>query len=173
MDKTNNSGVKQVTFRRFGRKGWCIFRSLSLNIRIGVLSVATLATAISYKAHAEVISDERSATVEDDGTDLDEVTVQTSIAPLTTLQSARIVTVITRREIEQAGATTVNDLLKLASGVDQTGYSRKVVGKIEKWADAGLPEPPEAQEDHLRDATKMMRAAVVGVWERIREVLQV
>ena len=118
MDKTNNSGVKQVTFRRFGRKGWCIFRSLSLNIRIGVLSVATLATAISYKAHAEVISDERSATAEDDGTDLDEVTVQTSIAPLTTLQSARIVTVITRREIEQAGATTVNDLLKLASGVD-------------------------------------------------------
>ena len=118
MDKSNNSVVKQVTFRRFGRKGWCIFRSLSLNIRIGVLSVATLATAISYKAHAEVISDERSATVEDDGTDLDEVTVQTSIAPLTTLQSARIVTVITRREIEQAGATTVNDLLKLASGVD-------------------------------------------------------
>ena len=118
MDKTCNSGVEQVVFRRFGRKGWCIFRSLSLNIRIGVLSVATLATAISYKAHAEVISNETYAAVDDDETDLDEVTVQTAIAPLTMLQSARIVTVITRKEIEQAGATTVNDLLKLASGVD-------------------------------------------------------
>ena len=118
MDKTNNSGVRQVTFRRFGGKGWCIFRSLSLNIRIGVLSVATLATAVSYKAHAEVFSDESLVAVEDDGKELDEVTIQTSIAPLTVSQSARIVTVITRREIEQAGATTVNDLLKLASGVD-------------------------------------------------------
>lgn len=118
MDKTCNSGVEQVVFRRFGRKGWCIFRSLSLNIRIGVLSVATLATAISYKAHAEVISNETYAAVDDDETDLDEVTVLTAIAPLTMLQSARIVTVITRKEIEQAGATTVNDLLKLASGVD-------------------------------------------------------
>ena len=118
MDKTNNSGVRQVTFRRFGGKGWCIFRSLSLNIRIGVLSVATLATAVSYKAHADVFSDESLVAVEDDGKELDEVTIQTSIAPLTVSQSARIVTVITRREIEQAGATTVNDLLKLASGVD-------------------------------------------------------
>ena len=118
MYRTCNSGVEQVVFRRFGRKGWCIFRSLSLNIRIGVLSVATLATAISYKAHAEAISNETYAAVDDDETDLDEVTVQTAIAPLTMLQSARIVTVITRKEIEQAGATTVNDLLKLASGVD-------------------------------------------------------
>ena len=60
-------------------------------------------------------------------------------------------------------------LRKLASGVDQTGYSRKVVAGIERWADIGLPEPPEAQEDHLRDATKMMRAAVTGVWEYVKE----
>lgn len=59
-------------------------------------------------------------------------------------------------------------LRKLAGGIDKTGYSRKVVAGIERWADVGLPKP---QEDHLRDATKMMRAAVVGVWQRIREVL--
>lgn len=62
-------------------------------------------------------------------------------------------------------------LAKLGAGVEQTGYSRKVVGRMEKWADVGLPEPPKAQEDHLRDATKMMRAAVVGVWERVKGVL--
>lgn len=63
-------------------------------------------------------------------------------------------------------------LRKLAGGIDKTGYSRKVVAGIEKWADAGLPEPPEPQEDHIAEATKMMRTAVVGVWQRIREVLQ-
>lgn len=62
-------------------------------------------------------------------------------------------------------------LRKLASGVDQTGYSRKVVAGIERWADAGLLEPPEPQEDHIAEAGKMMRAAVVGVWERLKEVL--
>lgn len=118
MRKRNNFGTEQVTFRRFGGKGWCIFRSLSLNIRIGVLTVATLASAVSSKAHAEVLGDERTAAVEDEGKEMEEVTVQTSIAPLTMLQSARVVTVITRREIEQAGATTVNDLLKMVSGVD-------------------------------------------------------
>lgn len=64
-------------------------------------------------------------------------------------------------------------LRKLASGVDQTGYSRKVVAGIERWADAGLPEPPKPQEDHVAEAGKMMRAAVTGVWQRIREVLRV
>lgn len=64
-------------------------------------------------------------------------------------------------------------LRKLAGGIDKTGYSRKVVGKIERWADVGLPEPPEPQEDHIAEAGKMMRAAVVGVWQRIREVLRV
>lgn len=64
-------------------------------------------------------------------------------------------------------------LRKLAGGIDQTGYSRKVVSGIERWADVGLPEPPEPQEDHIAEAGKMMRAAVTGVWQRIREVLQV
>ena len=64
-------------------------------------------------------------------------------------------------------------LRKLASGVDQTGYSRKVMSKVEKWADAGLPEPPEPPEDHIAEASKMMRAAVVGVWEYVRGVLRV
>ena len=64
-------------------------------------------------------------------------------------------------------------LRKLAGGIDRTGYSRKVVAGIERWANVGLPEAPEPQEDHFAEAGKMMRAAVVGVWQRIREVLRV
>lgn len=61
---------------------------------------------------------------------------------------------------------------KRKDGVQTTGYSRKVVSGIERWADAGLPEPPEPPEDHIAEAGKMMRAAVVGVWEYVKGVLR-
>lgn len=58
---------------------------------------------------------------------------------------------------------------KRKDGVQTTGYSRKVMSKVEKWADIGLPEPPEPPEDHFAETGKMMRAAVVGVWEYVKE----
>lgn len=84
-------------------------------------------------------------------------------------------------------------LRKLAGGIDKTGYSRKVVAGIEKWADVGLPEPAAADEaanspalapqvdipdaprapENAGAAAQTIRTAVVGVWQRIREVLQV
>lgn len=117
MYKGNNLGVRQVTFRRFGKKGWCIFRSLSLCVRIGVLAVATQATAVSAKNHADIVTDAQRDSV---GTEkeLTEVAITGTVAPLSQLQSARIVTVITRDDITQAGVQSVNDLFKLASGVD-------------------------------------------------------
>lgn len=63
-------------------------------------------------------------------------------------------------------------LAKLGAGVEQTGYSRKVVGRMEKWADVGLPEPPKAQETEVTEAhAAQARAFAVGVWERVKEVL--
>ena len=47
-----------------------------------------------------------------------EVTVSGTLAPLTQLQSARIVSVLSRQDIEQAAAQSVNDLLKSVAGVD-------------------------------------------------------
>ena len=49
---------------------------------------------------------------------LDEVLVTGSRAPLTALQSAKIVTVISRDDIQRAEASSINDILKLATGVD-------------------------------------------------------
>ena len=64
-------------------------------------------------------------------------------------------------------------LRKLAGGIDQTGYSRKVVAGIERWANVGLPEPPEPQEpENAGAAAQTIRAFAVGVWERVREVLR-
>ena len=49
---------------------------------------------------------------------LDEVQITGSRAPLTASQSAKIVEVISRDDIHRAEAQTINDVLKLATGVD-------------------------------------------------------
>lgn len=84
---------------------------------IGVLSVSTLtyakANGIATKPAGE-LSDSLSFGEQR----LDEVQITGSRAPLTARQSAKIVEVISRDEIRRAEAQTINDVLKLATGVD-------------------------------------------------------
>ena len=108
-----------VTWRQFANKGYSAFASLHRQVRIGVLSVATL--AVAAQAHARlndnvVVTAEEKETI-DEG-DLREVTVSGTMAPLTQLQSARIVSVLSRQDIEQAAVESINDLFKLVTGVD-------------------------------------------------------
>lgn len=110
---------QSIIWRRFANKGYSAFASLGREIRIGVLSVSTLAVAANAQA-GEDQGREQSVIPEEtkDEKEMDAVTVTGTMAPLTTLQSARIVTVLNRTDIERAGVQSVNDLLKLASGVD-------------------------------------------------------
>ena len=109
-----------ITWKQFAHKGYSAFASLHRQIRIGVLSVATLSVAAAAHAQRQgngpAVSFEEERIV-DEG-ELSEVIVSASMAPLTQLQSARIVSVITRQDIEQAAAESVNDLLKIVAGVD-------------------------------------------------------
>ena len=115
-----------VVWRQFARKGYSAFASLHRVISIGVLSISTL--SVAAKAHAqtqthsnsfiEVEDSTYSGVLEDSVGALSEVTVSGTMTPLTQLQSARLVTVLTRQEIEQAAVQSVNDLLKLVTGVD-------------------------------------------------------
>ncbi|MBO4550539.1 MAG: TonB-dependent receptor, partial [Bacteroidaceae bacterium] len=116
-----------VVWRQFANKGYSAFASLHRQICIGILSVATL--AVAAKADAQKAPSNSSSAGEEQkvsllGEDLEgswslsEVTVSGTMAPLSQLQAARIVCVITRQDIEQAAAQSVNDLLKLATGVD-------------------------------------------------------
>ena len=119
MYKHKLNEARPLTFKRYGRKGYSIFNSLSREVRIGVLSVATLATANIQKVEAMQPEVTVQTAVEDeDGKSLGEVTVNGALAPLTQLQSARIVSVLSREDIQQAGVQSVNDLMKLATGVD-------------------------------------------------------
>jgi len=105
-----------IVFRHFQRKGYSLFACLGREVLISVLSVATLSAT-----KAAGISDE---TWRVDSTKavsevwLDDVAVTGSRAPLTKSQAARMVTVLSREDIAQAPVQSINDLLKMAVGVD-------------------------------------------------------
>lgn len=107
-----------IIFRRFCRGGYAIFASLHREVRIGVLTVGMLASVNIPKVQALQVSAAPDTEEDGDETELAEVSVAGTMAPLAALQSARIVSVITAQQIESSAAQSVNDLLKLAAGVD-------------------------------------------------------
>ena len=107
----------KLVFKHFSRKGFSLFAALGKEVLIGVLSVATLQNA---KANGIAT---KSLPVATDSLKLgeqhlDEVLITGSRAPLTAVQSAKIVEIVTRDQIERAEAHTLNDVLKLSTGVD-------------------------------------------------------
>jgi len=110
---------KAITWKQFAHKGYCAFASLRREVRIGVLSVATLGVAAQAEAMKSTFCMMTPETEEaKDEKEMSEVTVIGTMAPLTQLQSARIVSVLSRQDIEQAGVQSINDLFKLVTGVD-------------------------------------------------------
>lgn len=107
---------KALRFKHFSHKGYALFAVAGREVLIGTLSVATLSHAkadgFSVKTEATGDSLQRSELK------LDEVVVTGSRAPLTLAESAKIVSVITRDDIHRAAAESINDILKLATGVD-------------------------------------------------------
>ena len=94
------SNAKVCTWRHFDNKAYSAFRSISREVRIGVLAVATLASAGMAEASVAVDATQVS-TVSEDGfsRELNELEVTGSLAPINANQAARIVTTIGREEI--------------------------------------------------------------------------
>lgn len=116
MFKQRFNKLQALRFKHFTRNGYALFNCIGKEVLICTLSVTTL----TY-AKAEGISVKDAAAADSLGhqeVKLDEVIVTGSRAPLTAIQSAKIVSVITRDDIDRAPAETVNDLLKLAIGAD-------------------------------------------------------
>lgn len=119
---TNKQKTSVPTFRYFSRKGWSLFSSLHREVRIGVLSVATLTCASPRLMHAapmlhaeEVMDNSEFST---DTLELAEVGVTASRAPLAAAVTARQVVTLTADDLAAAGVHSINDALKLAAGVD-------------------------------------------------------
>ena len=117
--KTQFNQRKALRFRQFSRKGYALFACLGRVVTIGVLSVATLQSATA--AHRHVSTDEETSDttrIAEKEATLDDVEVTGSRAPLALGQAARMVTVLTREEIQAAPVQSINDLLKMAVGID-------------------------------------------------------
>lgn len=109
------------TFRHFARKSYALFSVLGREVRVGVLSVATLATAAPCLAQASAPQTNRSA-ASAEASDTLELGTAWVTAPPAVSRVADIaavqVQVLSREELQAAGVTSVNDALKLATGVD-------------------------------------------------------
>lgn len=107
---------KALRFKHFSHKGYALFSVMGREVLIGTLSVATLshAKAESISIHTEATGD----SLQRSELKLEEVVVTGSRAPMTLAESAKIVSVITREDIHRAAAESINDILKLATGVD-------------------------------------------------------
>ena len=142
-----------IVFRQFKRKGWALFACLGREVVISVLSVATLSSTkaacisnMMWRADTAQVPKEIW---------LGDVGVTGSRAPLTQSQAARMVTVLSHDDIAQAAVQSVNDLLKLAVGVDvrQRGALRRIR--------TGHRQPDDAAPDGAKESSR--RSASCGI----------
>jgi iron complex outermembrane receptor protein len=108
-----------LRFRQFTRKRWALFACLGRVVTISVLSVATLKSA---SAATDDVTTKVELSDDDQSTDkevkLRDLEVTGSLAPLATGQAARMVTVLSREDIQAAPVQSINDLLKMVCAVD-------------------------------------------------------
>ena len=115
MKKVNltHKGAEMVTFKRWGRKAYSLFSVLKRPVRIGVL--LAVYTSLSEPELLLAQTDSSKVSME---YNLDEFEVSAQRAPVAFSQVARIVSVITREEIEAAPVQSIQELLEYALSVD-------------------------------------------------------
>lgn len=119
MYKTHYNQRKALRFRHFSRKRYALFACVGRVVTIGVLSTATLqsaSAAVTLNKSADGVATDSVPTTRE--AQLDDIEVTGSRAPLANGQAARMVTVLSRDEIQAAPVHSINDLLKYAVAVD-------------------------------------------------------
>ena len=106
-----------VTFKHFTQKKYAVFQSLKREIRIGCLSVCALTFAhtqspASRSDSMQIIRQQMPEVLLHDAQ-----VVGTRVQPAFA-ETAHTVSVITRSDIEQSKAQSINDVLKLCAGID-------------------------------------------------------
>ena len=118
MYKPQFNKRRVLVFHQFGNKGWSLFSCLGREVVCSVLSVSTLTYASADSISTKPVVTDSTAISTAREMLLDEVSVTGSRAPLTKSQAAKMVTVLERADIQQAPVQSLNDLLKLAVGID-------------------------------------------------------
>lgn len=102
-----------IRWKRFSRKSYAVFSSLKREVHIGVLAITTLAFT-----GVESVSAQNENPAQLRNYELEEIEVTGTRVPLTEAQSAKMVTVLSRADIQAAAVHSINDLLEYAAGVD-------------------------------------------------------
>ena len=121
LSQTPRSSSAPITFRHFCRKGYALFACLGREVRVGVLGAATLACAapcLQAKTLPVLAESHAADSVGAPEQEVDEVVVLASRTPMAANLVARQVMTLSRQDLEAAGVTSINDLLKLAVGID-------------------------------------------------------
>lgn len=101
-------------WRRFDNTPYAIFRSLNRQVSIGVLSFSMLSlTSVENVTAQENLKENKLQEYS-----LEEVEVSASRSPLSELEAARPVIVLSRKDIHSRAIHSINDLLKYVVGVD-------------------------------------------------------
>ena len=101
------------TFKRWGGKSYSLFSALKKPVRIGVLLAVYTTVAEPELVFAQTDSSKVKMEY-----DLNEVEISAQRAPVAFSQVARIISVISREEIEAAPVQSIQDLLEYALSVD-------------------------------------------------------
>lgn len=116
----SHTTARALTFNSFSRKGWSLFACLHREVKIGVLSVATLASATPrlMAAMPQQAQGNTDSSLLADTLSLGLADVSASRAPLAADVVARQVLTLTHDDLAAAGVRTINDVLKLSASVD-------------------------------------------------------
>jgi iron complex outermembrane receptor protein len=104
---------KSSVFKKWKLKSYAVFNSIGKEIRIAALSVSYFTMLGSQQLFAQLTTDTVSGSFH-----LSEVQVTATRTPLLNSETGRVVTVITKKEIEQAPVRSIDGILRYAAGVD-------------------------------------------------------
>src|SRR5690554_82541 len=118
MQRKESCRISGFRFKRFARKSYSVFNSMHKAVTIGVLSGCTLMSAHA----ATAVSVERLLTHTSTDTiplkELEEVVVTASRVELPLNLAAKMVTVLSKQDIERAPVRSIEELLNYVAGAD-------------------------------------------------------
>ena len=114
LKQKKRDGISTVAFRCWSRKKYAVFNSLHKVIKICTLCIIYNIIVLPEKAEAQRSND----SLQVKSYELGDVVVTASRTPIEAQQAARIISVITKSEIERSPAQNLNDLLRFVAGVD-------------------------------------------------------
>lgn len=129
MEKQTFQKNKAYRFTRFARKSYSIYNSMHKVVTIGVLTVGALTFANSTDANAQKTDSVKINQIAE--RELDEVVISSSSTDQPINQIAKLVTIISREEIQRLSPQSIEEILNYVASVDiQTRGSHGVQSDI-------------------------------------------